>query len=602
MAALEKLEIKGGLVINASDIENIGDLSQGTVKNCSWEQLGEERLGALLEKQEDKKVVVVSKNPITKESVYKLLSGHFDQPLRLNGFTGSAIRKRMAAEGYELVEEEKVAAEVFSDPDEQNIFITKGSMIRKYLDWLEEYVKADLDVDYFVQAYQYIGKNVERQKEEMPFLSVITRTQGKRIEALRETFLSLAGQSCDDFEVLVMGHNIEKDAEKQVIQAIGETPEFLRKKIRYIPVFGGNRSTPINKGFEAARGEYAVLLDDDDIVFDQWVTSFKEKAKENPGSIIHAYVVSQKWSLELDGSGREILRAEDAPDNQFCKDFHYLNELYGNSCPVLGLAFPLFPFKEMGFAFDETLDTTEDWDYLMSLCGLCGVADVQEVTSMYRLWNNAENSHSVHSVEEWNANRSKIQDRIINRPLLLPKQYAKELIDTIEENKYIFEKAKGTLVTPLYCDNGNGYNETDVKRSTNRKNGAELFYEYRNMEEFNGISSLRWDPCEHGNLYIENPVIIIDLVNGKRIVKEIDSIKSNGFKMGNKIIFFHPDPQMYVRFAGNVQIARVTIMGTRGDKITEDMHNYLAFRYDSHLLDKVKQKIKMVLKKVLRRL
>ena len=616
----ERLNVEDGLVLNLSNIKNLDICSTTQIEESDWERIenpehiqehlkavivNEDALDAkrleILSRYSGIKVFVICKNPISKSDIYRLLSGHIEKRIDINGYTGNAVKKEMLRNGYRWIGENNILKnENDVVAEENNIFAMKGSLINSYLDWLEHYVKADLDVDYFIQAYEYIGKDEERQNEEMPFLSVITRTQGKRIEALRETFLSLAGQSCDDFEVLVMGHNIEEENEKKVLEAISETPEFLRRKIKYIPVYGGNRSTPINKGFEKANGEYAVLLDDDDIVFDQWVSVFKEKAKEYPGSIVHAYVVSQKWSLEINDDGREILRAEDAPENQFCKDFHYIKELYGNSCPVLGLAFPLFPFKEMGFAFDETLDTTEDWDYLMSLSGLCGVVDIREVTSMYRLWNNAENSHSLHTISEWNENRKKIQNRMMNRPLLLPKEYVGELIDVLEKNKNMLNKSVAS--TPLYYDIGNGYNEVDVKRAVSRTNSSEVLYEYRGLEECGEILTMRWDPCEFGNIYVEDPTFVIDLQDGKRIVMGIDLIKSNGFRMGNKIIFFHPDPQMYVALSGAKRVSRVTIMGKMNDEITEDMHNYLAFRFGSRLTDKMKIKVKTIIKKILGRL
>jgi SAM-dependent methyltransferase len=41
-----------------------------------------------------------------------------------------------------------------------------------------------------------------------PFLSIVTRTQGKRAQALVEMFTCLAGQTVIDFEILIMGHRL----------------------------------------------------------------------------------------------------------------------------------------------------------------------------------------------------------------------------------------------------------------------------------------------------------------------------------------------------------------------------------------------------------
>ena len=45
-----------------------------------------------------------------------------------------------------------------------------------------------------------------------PFLTVLVRTQGKRIEPLRDALLCLAAQSDQDFEVIVLDHDSEPDA------------------------------------------------------------------------------------------------------------------------------------------------------------------------------------------------------------------------------------------------------------------------------------------------------------------------------------------------------------------------------------------------------
>lgn len=59
---------------------------------------------------------------------------------------------------------------------------------------------------------------------------------------------------------------------------IEEFPASLREKISVHTVRGGNRSTPLNAGFAAARGEYIVALDDDDLVFANWVQVFHQAA------------------------------------------------------------------------------------------------------------------------------------------------------------------------------------------------------------------------------------------------------------------------------------------------------------------------------------
>lgn len=556
--------------------------------------------GILLEKGVP--LIVCIHNPVSREVIYQLLVGQNADELDINGYTVAGVEQKMTAIGFSEIA--KCSVKRQCETIEDNVFLQKGNLVCNYLDWLNEYVRADLDAEYVIEAYQAIEKKTEEvYTEETPFLSIVTRTQGKRVEALRETLLSLSGQSCMDFECLIMGHNLNEEEKINIKMVIDEAPDYLKKKIRFIPVNGGNRSTPINEGFLAAHGSYGVVLDDDDLVYDNWVSSFKEKAELYPGSVLHAYVIAQDWCTLYEKNGKEVLRACGAPQNQFCKDFHLLKELHGNYCPILGLAFPLFVFRKLGFKFNESLDTTEDWDYLMRVACLCGVVDIQEPTSMYRLWKNAENSHSLHNKKEWDDNRKFIQNGLKKRPLVLSSQYVSEIMQLIEKKPELFEnqKMKKSEVTALYFDNGNGYNEDCVKRCGSNVNLPYIQYSFMGFENAGEITSIRWDPSEFGNLYIENLNIKIVAMNGKVYNKGIHSVSSNGFKDGKRIFFFHPDPQVIVRFKKGIEISQIIVDAVFSKNITEEMHNHLSMKYDVNVVQKTKKAIKYVGKKIIKK-
>lgn len=551
-------------------------------------------------------LVVYAENPTDKETVFELLSGNRTRFLNIHGYTAAGLRNWMESQGYSLVKEDRIKfenrIENKKDPGEKNLFLESGNCVYKYLSWLETFIQSELEYDFFIQVYEADG-NVLKRETEIPFLSIITRTQGKRAESLREVFLTLAGQECMDFEVLVMGHNLGEKETEMVLETIEENPEYMRDKIRYIPVKGGNRSTPINKGFEEAKGEYAVILDDDDFVFDNWVSSFKKKAEECPGAILHAYVMAQDWIRLVSKDGKESLRAAGSPQNQFCRDFNMISELYGNYCPTLGLAFPLYAFRYMGFSFNETLDTTEDWDFLMHISSVCGVADIAEATSIYRLWKNAENSSSLHSQKEWKDNRKKIQKQFESWPLQLPAGYAGQLMKLMEKNPVLFGgKEKGTgQTTQLYYSKGRGFKERDVMITGSAAELPEFRYTYADMESLGELSLIRWDPFDVGNIYVENLRVTITTASGEKIERNISQVDSNGFKSGNVIVFFHPDPQVVINLKKKIAISKIVITGRLHKEISTEMHNHIVMQYDRNLVHKTKKVIKHVGKKVLRR-
>lgn len=271
------------------------------------------------------------------------------------------------------------------------------SSLYQYILWLNDLAEKK-DPLFQEQYLPIIQDERKKPKDKRPFLTVVTRTQGKRPEMLRETLLSLAGQSDEDFELILVGHRLEEDARIVVQKIVDEQPAFLRSRIRLIEVDHGDRATPLNVGFAHAHGEYIAVLDDDDLVFDNWVEVFHESATENYGKIIHAYAVTQEW---MTLAGESALRASSSFGTRYCTDFEMISQLTSNHCPLMSLAFPSYYFQELGIIFDEELTTTEDWDYLMRLSFLAGVADSRITTSIYRLWVNAENSQTLHNRDEW---------------------------------------------------------------------------------------------------------------------------------------------------------------------------------------------------------
>lgn len=297
--------------------------------------------------------------------------------------------------------------------------IPSGTLVGQYVKSMNDFLE-EKDEKYLKEYKPIIQKERESFTGKRPFLSVVIRTQGKRPEMLRETLLSLGAQTDDDFEVLLIGHKLNVEQHALVTRILGETPQELQKLVRFIELDYGNRTTPLNIGFSYAHGEYISILDDDDLAFDTWVEEFHKAALEKSGRILHAYTVAQDWAVVDSDCGLLGLRASSALKDIFCRDFVMIKELELNTCPPGGLSFPAYAFQELGIIFDETLDTTEDWDFLMRTSFVTGVTDIKVPTFLYRLWTNAENSSTVHTQTVWKTNYDKIQDKFISMPVILP--------------------------------------------------------------------------------------------------------------------------------------------------------------------------------------
>lgn len=253
---------------------------------------------------------------------------------------------------------------------------------------------------------------------ERPFLSVLTRTQGRRPETLRELLLCLSAQTCDDFELLVLCHDVAGAASDAVDAAIAEVPDALRARTRRVEVSGGGRSRPLNSGIDESRGRYVVAVDDDDLVLAHWVAEFRDLAGDHPGKVLRAVVAEQDVAETPDTPpGHTAVSATRTP---YPAEFDLLAHLVSNLTPNLGAAFPRECFTQLGIRFDESLPMFEDWDVLVEAAALCGVASTPEVTGIYRRWQQQGSSLLEAGEQRWRAVERDVAARVDERELLLP--------------------------------------------------------------------------------------------------------------------------------------------------------------------------------------
>lgn len=439
----------------------------------------------------------------------------------------------------------------------------RQTTVNEYFAWLEQTVlpgsRLHTTAHEFLEAER--SASIRKKEHTTPFLSVITRTQGKRPDMLRETLLCLTGQSDTDFELLLMGHNLTAEQKNSVEGLVAELPAEMRAKTRLIEVHGGTRTTPLNKGFEAARGEYVAVLDDDDLVLDNWVEVFHDLAKAHFGTVLHTYCIIQDWET-LGGRYPNVPRAVGSPDNRFCVDFQQMNELSLNRCPLCSLAFPSYAFHEWGIRFDESLTTTEDWDYLMRCSFLTGVSNTHEPTQIYRNWINAENSATVHGKQEWAKNYRKIVTRFVQTPIVMPAKSLHGVIDT-QLPQIVTEDDKIQL---LYDDGSDFSDEKALCLDPSVSDpDYPLCFVFGKDADGNpapspAIRRIRFDPQPLGYLTVTDFCLRVEEVDGTRTDYPVSNTETNGYSPDDcRIIFWRNDPQIIVTFDMPKQIRRVFV-------------------------------------------
>lgn len=474
----------------------------------------------------------------------------------------------------------------------QNYNVTK---INEFFAHLENTIDCNSTLHRAVKLYMDEQRDLHRQKNDGPFLTVVTRTQGKRREMLNEMMLCLTGQSDTDFEFILVGHNLTEEGKADVTELVDELPLWLREKTTFLPIQGGTRTTPLIEAFNIAKGQYVAVLDDDDIVFDNWVAAFKETAQEHPGKIIHAYSVRQDW--ETVGE-TQIPRCADAPANIYCRDFNYIKEFVVNVCPLMSLAFPLYAYKVLGIHFDEDLTTTEDWDFLMRTASITGVANNSSITSVYRFWKSSETSQTLHNKKEWDANYEKIVERFQQFPKILSSEEFESCVAMIAKGLRPLELCEKANIpeAELFYDDGIGFTSgRTLKGKSYDGRTDEWIICFDEFDNIGAISALRYDPQDMGGITVDSVKMKVVFADDTEKVFKQKNILFNGYTVDEKIVFLKSDPQFVVHLAKPQKIKKVLIGYNVQDGISDEILDLL-------VSPSKKRNLRSVLKKIIKKL
>ncbi|MFA5899539.1 MAG: glycosyltransferase family A protein [Hyphomicrobium sp.] len=309
---------------------------------------------------------------------------------------------------------------------DDNPALNPGTKLYRFVEAIQSRCNPDAKALAFVVACRSGPRRDERDtdredsaaKIRRPFLSVVTRTQGRRPDELREVLLCLGAQTCRDFEHLIVAHKVSVEERRGIEQAIDELPAWQRVETRIVDVDQGGRSRPLNVGFGEAKGAYISILDDDDIVFGHWVETFKRLAEENFGRVVRTMCVAQR-NEKLAVLGKAATSAVGKFDIRFSVEWDEARQLLTNATPNHSLAFPRGCFHDLKLRFDESLNTVEDWDFMMQAANILGVSSVREITAIYRLWDNATSSHTEHDDAEWVRGTDVVRRRLAEQPFLM---------------------------------------------------------------------------------------------------------------------------------------------------------------------------------------
>ncbi len=432
------------------------------------------------------------------------------------------------------------------------------SLFVQYSHWLSSIIPPYSICNFSIHTPASLVKTTENEQTSV-FLSVIMRTQGNRIEELREALLCLTAQSNTSFELLLMGHSVSAASKQTILEVVAEVPAFFRQRIFYHDVTGGNRSTPLNQGFALAKGDYISVLDDDDLVTANWVELFYKAAQKNSGKILHAYSLRQVWHKTPDKKMVSTQPAQPA----YCSNFSYGLQLAENQCPFMSLAFPAATFRRSSLLFSEQLDVMEDWDFLMRFALVAGVADIPVASSVYRIWQREDTSRALHNHQQWEEQYHAILQQLDSLPLLLDTGTAGEL--ATQNRKAL---ARGEInpqnqnASLLYVDYGGGFSEDAVFLQANEVQEPAFLYRFSLPPSSTPAVAFRFDPAPNGEISVQNFSVAFYTSTGEKLSVAENTKAHNGVLLEDVYYFLLDDPQIIFAPSPSAKICYVEVSGT----------------------------------------
>jgi len=234
-------------------------------------------------------------------------------------------------------------------------------------------------------------------------VAVVVRTRN-RPALLREALESLAAQTARPRQVVVV--NDGGASPREVTDAFRSSFDVVLEEART----RRGRSDAANRGVALAREELVAFLDDDDLCFPDHLERLSAAQREGPEPVVYSDAVTVVYGR---GESGWVPRVRTL---QYSLDFDPDYLLYANYIPIHTLLLPRELFRKVG-GFDEGLEYSEDWDFLIRLSAEAPFRHLRAVTCEYRVFEPQSNdpTHVAAGAAAFQDARRKIFERYTAR-------------------------------------------------------------------------------------------------------------------------------------------------------------------------------------------
>lgn len=233
----------------------------------------------------------------------------------------------------------------------------------------------------------------------MPLISVILPAYNAEA-TIRETILSVLGQTFSDFELIVIDDG-SRDRTAEVAAAIPDP------RIQVFSYPNANQANSRNRGIAKATGEYLAFIDADDL----WTAS-KLEAQFNALQAHPEAAVAYSWTDYIDQAGRRLRQGSHiAATGNVYPTLFLVNFIENGSNPLIRRQ----ALAAIG-GFDPDLPPAEDWDLWLRLAARYSFVAVPAVHILYRV---SPTSMSTNVVRLERACQEVLQRAVARHPELL---------------------------------------------------------------------------------------------------------------------------------------------------------------------------------------
>jgi len=235
--------------------------------------------------------------------------------------------------------------------------------------------------------------------QQLPLVSVLVRSMDRPF--LADAIASIAAQTYPHIEVVVV------NASGAAHSAIACPPARMALRLvdpHEAPSNTGvcSRSKAANLTLQAARGQLALFLDDDDLIAPHHIQRLVSALEANPASVA-AYA-----GVRVEGPGAQFQRDYDLPWSM-----HRLNGI--NYLPIHAVLFKLKEVQARPLQFDETLPVLEDWDFWRQLSKTGDMVHCPGISATYRQGHGDSGLGNTAHANHWQAWHAKLTEQFVDQ-------------------------------------------------------------------------------------------------------------------------------------------------------------------------------------------